>query len=67
MTDGERAAREAEAAAYRDTHNRLNLRHSHPDASHLVAYRDGRVLPVNEMTDAERDVFEKANVAFASS
>jgi hypothetical protein len=66
LDDDQRAQRDAEAAAYREGYNRLNLRHSH-DATTLVAYRDGRVLPVNEMTDAEREVFERANRAFAES
>jgi hypothetical protein len=66
MSDEERAAREVEAKAYRDTYNRLNLRHS-LDATTLIAFRDGRVLPVNEMTETERAVFEQANAAFAAS
>lgn len=62
ISDEERAAQEAEAKQLRDAYNGLNVKVG--DASGLVAYRDGAVLPLDEMTELERRAFEKANAAF---
>jgi hypothetical protein len=60
LSDDERAARAEQAALRRAAFNGLNARIS-AEGDTLVAFRDGQVLPVEHMTELERDVFAEAN------
>jgi hypothetical protein len=63
MADDERAKREAESAKLREAFNAMRVKVGADGL--LVAYReDGDVFPTSEMTELQRQAFERVNATF---
>jgi hypothetical protein len=66
LTDDERAARNAEAQAFRDALNSMNIQ-TDATGTGLVAFtKQGAVLDVGDMTPAQRAAFERFAAAHSS-
>lgn len=66
LSEPERAARDAENAAYRNVLNSMRIKGS-ADGQSLVAWRDGRELETSELTADERNALARANREHANA
>jgi hypothetical protein len=65
MSDDERQRQEAEAQQLTDAYNAMTVKVG-PTSDGLVAYRNGEVYAVQDMTEIQRRAFERANKVFVA-